>query len=168
MFIYSTRYFWQILIRLDCSRQIFEKCPDIQLHENPSTGSWVVPCGRTDGHDKATIRFSLFCEGAWKVRKIPKCLRWRFIAIVVARLKPEQFWRYQNGDPVNVCVVIAHWTCRVDTNYGITVVVLLWRCLVLIGTTSSAVELNYTNRGFNYAFTPTRLHISLGREWWAV
>jgi hypothetical protein len=38
----------------------------------------------------------------------------------------------------------------------------------LIGTTSSAVELNYTNRGFNYAFTATRLHISLGREWWVV
>jgi hypothetical protein len=39
----------QILIKLNFSRQIFEKSSNITLHENPSTRSRVVPYGRTDG-----------------------------------------------------------------------------------------------------------------------
>jgi len=31
---------------------------------NPSSGSRVVPCGRTDRHDEADSRCSQFCEGA--------------------------------------------------------------------------------------------------------
>ena len=46
---YSTRYFYQILITLEFSGQIFEKYLHIKFHENPSIGSRVVPCGRTDG-----------------------------------------------------------------------------------------------------------------------
>ena len=38
----------------------FEKFSDIQFHKNPSSGSRVVPCGRTDGHDEANSRFSQF------------------------------------------------------------------------------------------------------------
>jgi hypothetical protein len=30
----------------------------LKLHENPSRGSRVVPCGRTDKHDEANCRFS--------------------------------------------------------------------------------------------------------------
>jgi hypothetical protein len=30
------------------SRQIFEKCSNIRFHENPYSGSWIVPCGQTD------------------------------------------------------------------------------------------------------------------------
>jgi len=30
---------------------IYKKYPNIEFHENPSTGSQDVPCGRTDGHD---------------------------------------------------------------------------------------------------------------------
>jgi len=30
-----------------------EKSPDIKFHKNPSSGSRVVPCGRTDRHDEA-------------------------------------------------------------------------------------------------------------------
>ena len=42
------------LFLLDCnktehSRQIFEKYSNTKFHENPSSGSRVVPCGRTDG-----------------------------------------------------------------------------------------------------------------------
>jgi hypothetical protein len=36
----------------------------IKFHKNPPSGSWVVPCGRTDGHDAANSRFSQFCECA--------------------------------------------------------------------------------------------------------
>ena len=40
------------------SWQSFEKNSNIKFHQNPSSGSRVVPCGRTDGHDEAESRFS--------------------------------------------------------------------------------------------------------------
>jgi hypothetical protein len=43
------------------SRQIFEKCSDIKLQENPSRTE-VFPCGETGRHDEANSRFSRFCE----------------------------------------------------------------------------------------------------------
>jgi hypothetical protein len=50
----------------DFFRQIFEKCSNIEFNENPSNGSRVVACGRTDGHSdkhgEANSRFSQFCE----------------------------------------------------------------------------------------------------------
>ena len=42
------RYSCQILMKLEFSPQIFDKYPNIKFHENPSSGSRVVPCGRTD------------------------------------------------------------------------------------------------------------------------
>jgi hypothetical protein len=45
---------------LEFSRQILEKSTNIKFHENPSSGSRVVPCGRTDRHDEANSRFSKF------------------------------------------------------------------------------------------------------------
>jgi len=33
---------------LEISRHIFEKYSNIKFYENPSSGSRVVPCGRTD------------------------------------------------------------------------------------------------------------------------
>jgi len=41
-------------MKLESSRQIFEKYPNIKFHENPSNGSRVVPCGRTDRHADRT------------------------------------------------------------------------------------------------------------------
>ena len=58
--------FCHILMELEFFWQIFEKYPSIKFHENPSHVSRAVPCGRTDGHDEANSRFSLFCEDAWK------------------------------------------------------------------------------------------------------
>ena len=46
--MYSTSYSYQILIKLDFNRQIFEKHSDIKFHENPSSGNRVVPCERTE------------------------------------------------------------------------------------------------------------------------
>jgi hypothetical protein len=37
-----------LVMKPEFSLQIFEKSPDIKFHENPSSGSRVVPCGRTD------------------------------------------------------------------------------------------------------------------------
>ena len=36
-------------MKLEFSRQIFEKYSNIKFHENPSGGIRAVPCGRTDG-----------------------------------------------------------------------------------------------------------------------
>ena len=55
-----TRYSCQITRKLEFSRQIFETHTNIKFHENPSSGSRVVPCGQTDRHDEAKSRFSQF------------------------------------------------------------------------------------------------------------
>ena len=56
------------------SQYILEKILNIKFHENPSSRSRIVPCGRaggrtdrqtdrqTDRHDEANNRFSQFCE----------------------------------------------------------------------------------------------------------
>jgi hypothetical protein len=48
IFMQSTLYCRPILIKLALSRQIFEKYSNIISHENPSSGSRVVPRGQTD------------------------------------------------------------------------------------------------------------------------
>jgi hypothetical protein len=35
-------------MKLELSRHIFENYSNIKFHENPTNGSGVVPCGRTD------------------------------------------------------------------------------------------------------------------------
>jgi len=44
----STVYSCLILMKLEFSPQIFEIYSNIKFHENASSGSRVVPCGRTD------------------------------------------------------------------------------------------------------------------------
>ena len=47
--ISSTRNSYHILNKLQFFRRIFEKSSNIKFKENSSSGSRVVPCGRTDG-----------------------------------------------------------------------------------------------------------------------
>jgi len=48
-----------MLIKLEFSRQIFEKYTNIKHHENPCSGRRVVLCGRTDRQiDRQTWRSS--------------------------------------------------------------------------------------------------------------
>ena len=47
----STCYSCQILMKLQFSWQILKKLSNIKFHENPFSGSWVVPCERTDRRD---------------------------------------------------------------------------------------------------------------------
>jgi len=55
-------------MKLEFSREIFEKFSNDRYHENSFRGSRIVPCGqkngRTDGHDVANSRFSQFRECA--------------------------------------------------------------------------------------------------------
>jgi hypothetical protein len=46
--------------------QVFEKNSNIKFYQNPSSGSRVVPCGRTDRNDEANRSFSQFREWAKK------------------------------------------------------------------------------------------------------
>jgi hypothetical protein len=49
VFLYSIRYSRHILIKPGFSGQIFETHKNTEVHENMSSGSRAVPCGRTDG-----------------------------------------------------------------------------------------------------------------------
>jgi hypothetical protein len=51
----------------EISGQILEKSSNTKFHENPSSGSRVIPCGHTDSwHDEGNSRFSQFGERAFK------------------------------------------------------------------------------------------------------
>jgi hypothetical protein len=54
-FMWSTRYSCEILRKLDLSGQIFEKYSNSKYHENPSSGSRDVSCGRTNGNNEGVI-----------------------------------------------------------------------------------------------------------------
>jgi hypothetical protein len=54
----------QVLVKLEFSRQLFEKFSTIKFHETPSSGSRVAPCGQTDRHDEADSRLLQFAERA--------------------------------------------------------------------------------------------------------
>ena len=54
------RYCCQILMKLEFSQHIFEKYPHIKFHENPSSGSRVVPCGRKHTHEEDNGRVCQF------------------------------------------------------------------------------------------------------------
>jgi hypothetical protein len=59
-------------------QQIFENYSNIKFHENPSSGSQVVPCGQTDGRTDMTkpIDALLNFANALKILKKPvKTLR---------------------------------------------------------------------------------------------
>jgi len=51
-------------MKLEFSRQIFEKYSSIKCHENPPIERPVVSCRRTDTHDEANSRLSKFYECA--------------------------------------------------------------------------------------------------------
>jgi hypothetical protein len=48
VFIQSTRYSCQILMKLEFPHQIFEKYSSMKFHENPSSENRVVQCERMD------------------------------------------------------------------------------------------------------------------------
>ena len=55
-------YFFRILMKLEFSRQIFVKSSIIKFNQDSSSGSRVVPCGRTD-IKKLIVAFRNFANG---------------------------------------------------------------------------------------------------------
>ena len=59
----------RFLMKLEFSRQIFEKYSSIKFNESPSSGRWVVPCEKTDRHAEANSRCTQFCGRAkWPIK----------------------------------------------------------------------------------------------------
>jgi hypothetical protein len=61
------RYSGPILMKHEFSRHIFQKSSNIKFHENPSSGSRVVPYGRTD-MTKLIVAFAILRKSL-KTRK---------------------------------------------------------------------------------------------------
>jgi len=65
----GTGYSCHILMKLEFSQQNFEKSSNIKFHEGPSSGSRVVPSGRTDEKTdmtKLTVVFRNFANAPRK------------------------------------------------------------------------------------------------------
>jgi len=62
----STRYYFPILMKLEFSRQVFEKYSNIKFHENPFSGSRVVLCGQTD-MKKLVVAFRNFANAPYNI-----------------------------------------------------------------------------------------------------
>jgi len=60
-------------MKLDFYPQIYEKFPNIKFHKNPSSGSRVVLCGRTEKHAANSFFFICNFANASKT-KIPTSL----------------------------------------------------------------------------------------------
>jgi hypothetical protein len=62
----KTHYSYNMLTKLEFPPHIFQKSSDIKFNENPSSGSRVVPCGRTDRHHEALF----VCVFVWTPLRI--------------------------------------------------------------------------------------------------
>ena len=62
-------------MELEFSRLVFEKkSSNIKFHQNPSTGSRVVPCGRTDGRRDLTKLIGTFRDFTHAPKNVPSPL----------------------------------------------------------------------------------------------
>jgi hypothetical protein len=64
-------YSCQTLIKLEFSRQIFEKCSHLKFYKNPSSGNRVIPRGRTDRQTRRSWQ-SLFAVSRRRLKSTVK------------------------------------------------------------------------------------------------
>ena len=48
VFMWCNRHFYRVWMDLELYRRIFDEYTNVKFHENPFSGSWVVPCRQTD------------------------------------------------------------------------------------------------------------------------
>jgi hypothetical protein len=75
VFMWSTRFSCRILLTLEFSRQIFEKYLNLEFHENPSSGSRVIPCWRTD-MTELIVAFRNFANAPKNMNRNNECDIW--------------------------------------------------------------------------------------------
>lgn len=68
--MYRNRYYSQILIKIKTSLRISGKYSNAKFLENPTSGSRVISCRRTDRDDETYNHFSQFCEKRLKLKYI--------------------------------------------------------------------------------------------------
>jgi len=93
VFMYSTRYSCTILVELKFSGQIFEQTFITKFHENPPSGSRVVPCGRTNGRTdrrdeanrkrKTVLRMRLKLSEITKFYTSIRIFKWNWTSSVI-------------------------------------------------------------------------------------
>jgi hypothetical protein len=74
LFMESTRYSYQILLKPEFSWHILEKFSDVRFHENPSIGSPIFPYGIADVLTERQIRMTRLIVASTILRKLLKCL----------------------------------------------------------------------------------------------
>ena len=100
VFMRSTGYSCQILMKLELSWWIFEKYSNINSHENPSSGIRFVPCGRTDRQVESNSRFFTILRPPLKTNQLNNvvqsnngCLFWEPDKQNITLLSEcENFW----------------------------------------------------------------------------
>ena len=61
--VHYPAFFCQILMKLELSREIFEKYSNVKFHENPSSSSRVLPCRQTeDGQTNMMKLIVAYCN----------------------------------------------------------------------------------------------------------
>ena len=98
----STRFRYQILMKLEFSGHIFEKYSNVKFHETFSRGSRVVPCdGQTDGHTDMTILIVSFRNFANAFVKVFQKMTLRafetLIAVMTQRDVSEHLYLQQHS-----------------------------------------------------------------------
>jgi hypothetical protein len=83
VFMWSTRYCCPTLMKLEFSRYIFENYPNIEFHENSSSGSRAVPCGQKERRTDMTaliVAFRNFANPPKKCHWNKFCFEFRFFS----------------------------------------------------------------------------------------
>jgi len=119
-------------MKLQHSPQFVEKYSYIKFHENPSSGSWVVPCGRTD-MTKLIVSFRNFANAPnnKRTKQTPRIFRYRN--------KVHFHWHNLNG--------LQHDRVK-------------WRTLLLMTSSLQVLELQLTiSRSKLYGVTQNKVYV---------